>query len=85
MPIIVVLLAEFTVFKGGLTILTVDNFAAPSRVILPSPTVTIKLLPLLTGIATPPETLSVEFDVKPLIMSLPSPEVYLIRTLSDSF
>ncbi len=73
----IVLLAEFTVFKSE-SILTFDKLAAFCKVILPSSTVTIISLPLFV-VECEPLICNVEFSLKPFTMSLPSPAVYSIK------
>ena len=62
------------------TILTVDKVAAPTKVIEPSPTVRIISESLVAEEYSLPEMLSVEFSLKPLIVSLPSPKLYKNKT-----
>ena len=59
-----------------LMILAEDKLAAPSKVIFPSPTVTIISLPLFSVEWRAPEISSVEVELKPSIVSLPSPVAY---------
>ena len=58
-------------------ILTFDKFAAPTKVILPSPTVTTISDPLFIDEKSP-AMLSVELALNPKMVLLPSPILYLI-------
>ena len=79
-PLMDLFLAELWILTGVSRILALDKFAAPCNVILPSLTVTIISLPRVVVTAgIPPAIKSVESARKPLITSLPSPALYLIK------
>ena len=81
-PLKNLLRAELWILTGVSTILTVDKFAAPCRVIVLSPTVTIMSFPsVFVSAGTPPDIKSVEFALNPVITSLSSPALYLIKAL----
>ena len=70
----VLFFSSLLILTGVSMILTLERFAAPCRVILPSPTVRIISEPLLIEEgALWAEMLSVESALKPRIISLPSP------------
>ena len=73
-------LVEFITVKSVVVILTADKLAAPTKVILPLPTVTIIFLSISVVEYEPPAISKIELSLKPVITSLPSPSAYLKRT-----